>query len=295
MQKNYNLFKIFYPIILAELGLVFIFGTLSFKLCYNYETCTLFFNKPLCIIFIISIILTIATALCFALMSGDGLRVARIKKDFIFLMVASCFAAIMAFVLFVFRVIGLGKEDISAFKVIQTLLLLPLGAYFVLNVFSSKNGENGIKTPKEVKYALTICAIVWAILGIFSMYFYNEPYFFTNNIFKTTQILIYVAFSALFLFEARFEHFSPNYKMYIFSAFVSAALTFAFSAGVIIAKISKTVPKAQSLSMAEVLCSLAIGIYALSRIFALFQTIKYIPQTLPANPPIKIQIDKNDK
>lgn len=276
MQKNYNLFKKFYPAILAELLCVFILGTVSFKLYYNMETCRLNFSKALPIILIVSIILTIATALVFAIMGTANLRVARIKKDFIFLIVSSCFAGIMAFVLFVYRVIQLGKDDMSAFKIIQTLLLLPLGVYFVLNVFSSKTGENGIKTPKELKYALSICAVIWAMLGIFSMYFYNEKYFFTNNIFKVTQILIYVAFSAFLLFEAKFEHFSPNYKMYIFSAFVSATLTFAFSAGVIIAKITKSVPKAQSLSMAEILCSLAIGIYALARMFGLFRTIKYI-------------------
>ena len=275
MRQAYHFLKTFIFAILAQLVFVALFSVISFS--FMYKTHSLKFPHIITIAFFLFIISTIASGV-YACLHAKSLNVTHIRKDSKFFQFATIFAAIMMLVFFVcdatVTIVFSGLSAYFFFRVTKWILTLPLLAYFILQALPKRIGHTKIKIPSGAKIFTSICAIAWAVFGIFTIYFTSAP---TTDFIKITQILTYASIAVFFVFEGEFENVKSNHKTYLISAIVCSTFTFAFPFGVSIAKIIGRFSSASyAPAQPELLVCVAIGLYAIAKVFAFISTMHVV-------------------
>ena len=281
MKKTYNfLSKSLLAIIICSLITTAI-GVVALLLGYNPTTSWLKIKGACTIIFAI---FGFGTA-CYALymsINARSIHIEKIKRDSGFLKAASYLAFAVIFFIFSFELIKMilasYQEKFSAFfsiwRILKCFFALPCSLHFLFMALPTKYKRKKIKIPKILLFITSISTVFWAIFGLLSAYFYD--FLTTMNILKIWQILIYLIFALFFLTEVKFEHIKPSPRLYIFVSSITFIASMAFTLTTIIGLISGIIPVEKSFSAVELTSSLMVGIYALSRCFAIANTMKHV-------------------
>lgn len=105
------------------------------------------------------------------------------------------------------------------------------------------------------------------------IYFWQElP---TSNIFKLAIMFYYIIVVLFFMFEIKFELFVPYVKGYIFTALLLFIYSFAVIGPLMLAKFFGRL-SAVSISEFEIFLAFSLGIYALSKLVAMQQTMNFV-------------------
>lgn len=287
MRKTYKFLKLFTLIILAELALIALFGTVAFSfITKDSATVTLRFPHIITVIFYLLIIATVATAV-YACVRSKNVGITHIKKNNRFLQFASCFAAIMMLVFFVYECVVIASDTTGTNAASHTLyfvsrsvrwiLSLVSCIYFVLQALPKRFRHLRIRIPKWLSVTSAICAILWAVVGLIVVYFDYKVG--NSETAKVGQLLAYASIAIFLLFESEFELAKPRTKAYMISAFVCSAITFAFPLSISVAKIIGKISVYRAFSQAELLLTFAVGLYALAKMFALVSTMHTVIET----------------
>lgn len=275
MRKTYRFLKKSMYYLLINLLIVAIFSIISFSfMCVDEnQTLTLKFPHVVTIMLYLFVLLEIGLAV-FVALKAKAINITHIKKQNKFFQFASVFCAIMMIIFFIYEcIISITKANFQlyfVFRVSRWLLTIPMCAYFIVQALPKKIRRTKTSVPRWFKITLSVCAILWSVLGILTVYFGGLKH---NDISKITLLLTYVAISVFLVFEGEFEFVKAAHKPYIISAFVCTTLAIAFPFGISIGKILNKINPYRAFSQPELLLAVAIGIYALSKMLALVSTM----------------------
>lgn len=275
MTKTYNLFKRLLNIILIGIFLTTVLSVVTFSVSFDKEAKTLDMDAPLPII-LMALTAVLLIIIAFLSVKMRKVQLEKIEKDTKLNYISSLFAAVMAFGAFVSDIVSKVKSeaDHGAIAYLQMLLTLVTCAYFVIEalpLFTKRKAA----VHELVLRALCVGAILWAILGLFTIYFDTTGSILTSSIIYDGKILAYVTAAMFFVFEAERAHSKVNYGMYILSALLTALISFTICAGLVFCFVFGTLDAAElGFGVLDYSFSVGIGLFAVSRIYAVLDAMK---------------------
>ncbi len=276
MRKTCRFLEKFILVVLIELLFVALFGTVSFSFMHDAETNTLVMPHIVTIVFLIFILGTIGTGVFMAFKAKE-ICVVSIKKTEPFLLFASAFAAILSLTFFIYEcVISIVRGQMSAyfvFRATKWVLSLVLVAYFIIQALPKKVGKMRIHVPSSAKIGVSICAILWAVFGVLTVYFNALQ---INDVSKVSQLIVYASIAVFFVFEGEFDNVKAVHKPYMISAITCSALSFAFPLGISLSKILGKYSPFGAFSQPELLLTFSIGLYAFAKMVAMVRTMRIV-------------------
>lgn len=274
MEKVYTLFKKYLPIILIVSSIALVFGLLSLIYYYNESTVSISFKNVVPIFTVILATIAVIVSILFT-SKVDKLHITKIKKSFGLCKFASLLVATLAAALFFFDFFRfvLNPGQFSSLRIIRLLVFIPFIAYIVINVIPRKIKRKRVELPGWLKPISAISTIIWSILGLLMIYFWDElP---TTNIFKLIFLFYYIIVILFFMFEIKFELLTPCVKGYIITALLLFVYTFAVIGPLMIAKFLGRLT-AVKISEFEIFLAFALGIYAFAKLMAMQQTMHFV-------------------
>lgn len=278
MEKTLKLFKKFLPIIIITSMIGLVFGFLTLLYYYNNSIPKIDFKAVIPILTILILVFAIALAVLFTIKT-DKLHIARIKKDASFSKFACALTAVMTAALFLFEFFRFVMYPTifatQPEKILRLFVFVPFVIYFIIQMLPKKFKRQAIVLPKWLKPLCSVCAILWSVCSLVSIFRWTGlP---IKNEFKLMFIGYNIIALIFFLSEAKFELLKPSHRFYMLSALILFVYTSILSGSIIIAKLLGRLD-AVTLSEFELICSITIGIYALSKMFAIIHTLKYLKE-----------------
>lgn len=274
MEKTYNLFRKFLPIIIGCALVGFAFSLLTLIYYYNDSTISINFLNVMPILTILIFLGTIALVIYFSL-KIKSLGLAKIKKSFGFSKFAASLTAALAAALFFFDFFRFVQTPTtsSPLRIARILIFIPFIAYFVVNMLPSRIKRKKLVLPRWLRPLTSTCALIWAIIGLLMVYFWGGlP---AGNVFRLIHTFYYILLIVFFMFEAKFEFFAPMPRAYIMSSLLLFVYSFVLTGSITLTKVLGGV-ESVSISDFELFLSFSIGIYALSRMICVMQTLKFV-------------------
>lgn len=278
MRKTYHMFRYFFPILIGALALISILGAVTFSLEYDREALTLNMKSPLTVVFMAFIAVTFIAIVVFAVFARK-LHFERIKKHTRLTSFCASFAALMAFGSFVNDIIDITvyDKDFSVISLVRTVLSLVVCAYFVVEALPRLINRKWVEIPLIIRQTLSVTVILWAIIGIFSVYFTPGEGLLTTSIIYNGKIVAYTAMALFFVFEAEREFAKAKYGCLVFSALFTALISFALSASLILALLTGQIEINElGFNIFGHLLTAGIGLFAVSRTYSIFKTLKLV-------------------
>lgn len=287
MKQGYKFLTKHLPIILCCSLATAAIGVTAMKLGYNPATSWLKLSGVCTILFALAFAFLVGYAIFVSVKMPD-IHLARIKKKCAFLKIASVVSFIMIFFMFCLEthkiILASYQEKLPEYftiwRILKYICAFPASVHFLLMAIPSKiNRKKRIKIPKAISYITSVGAILWAIFGLLSAYFYSQMTI--RNVLKIWQLVVYLAFILYFLFEAKFDHLNNGKKVqrgFIFTGCFAYILACAFSLTTTICMIFRIIPLNPiiSFSATEVLTSFTVGLYAFSKLYAYLRTVKVV-------------------
>lgn len=276
MEKTLSLFKKFLPIIIVVSFVATVFGLFTLMYYYDKSTISIQFKNIIPIITAVFLVAAYGVAICFSL-KVKTLHIKRIKKDSNFSKFATALAAVLVTALFLFNFIQLVQNSsLPVFKVLRLIVSIPFIAYLVLGLIPRKINRKVVKIPTWLTYIASVCAILWCIFSLLALYFWSGPQALpTTNVFRLFHLFYYAVAIVFFISEVGFEIFSKGHKLYVLASsclfITSCVITGSIMFAIFLGKIPEV-----SLSAIEIFASFSIGIYALSKMFAVGKTISHV-------------------
>ena len=274
MNKVYNLFKKFLLIVIILSSVTALFGLLSMIYYYSKDTVSINFKNVIPIFTVILFLIAIATVIYFSF-KVDDIRISKIKKSFGFCHFAAALSAALAAALFLFDFFRFVQTPTtsSGLRILRLLAFIPFILYLILGMIPKKFHKKRIHIPVKIKYIACIGALVWAILGLLMIYFWDGlP---ITNFFKITHLFFYVFLLLFLVFEIKFELLTPTPKMYVLFSMLLFVYATVINGSVMLAKFFGFIEEV-TISEFEIFLAFALGIYALSKMIAIPKTIKFI-------------------
>lgn len=281
MKKVYDFFRKFYWLFIVGVLLNVIFGILAFG--KDYENEQFVFPGVGSILFLVLLVASLSFAVFFAFKT-QHLHITKVRNQTSnFLKLASWLACAITIFFFGYETLKLVLtpyvENASAFtfpRIVRYILSLPVAAYFFFEAFPTKIKKKKIVIPRFINYILSVCTIIWGIMSILAVYFYEK--LSTTNMLKNWQIIFYLALTLFFLFEAKFKHVNQKGFCYVLSSAVLFILAVSFSITVVLSLSFGFIPLDHSESFTEVeyMLGFLYGLYAFARLHAMQKTMKHI-------------------
>ena len=276
MNKVYNLFKKYLPIISGLAVVSALFGLLTLIYYYNKDTVSISFANVIPICTVIFFILAVAFVIVFV-SKVDNIYISKIKKSYGFCHFAAALSAALAAALFLFDFFRFVQTPTtsSALRILRLVAFVPFILYLVLGMVPKRFRKKTIHISIKIKYVAAIGAIVWAVLGLLMIYFWEGlP---MTNIFKITHLFFYVLLLLFLAFEIKFELITPTPRLYLLFSLLLFVYSTALTGSVMLAKFFGFIEEV-TISEFEIFLAFALGIYALSKMVAIPKTIKLVKE-----------------
>ena len=266
MKKACSILKKPFAILCIALGLICLLGILAFSLSYNEETLNLELDSFISILFLALIIIAIASGIVYSVAIRKirpAKRVANSRVD----LVCSAIAAATTLALFLASV-----ADISALSLpgkAQTIIGLIACIYFVTEAL----GEKKDLVPLALRQGLSVAPVLWALAGMFDVYFTtNEKLISTSTVFNA-QIITYVVMALFFIFDAEDKYLKPKNSVLFATSVATSVMSIAFSLSLIFCFIFGTVNISDiGLFVFSIVSTIGIGAFVISRAYTILNT-----------------------
>ena len=248
---------------------------------YNDATMSIDMSQviPYCAIFFIVLAIFFVSFLTFKI---DHLRITKVKKSFGICKFASLLAATLAAASFFFDFFRFVDQpaQFSAFRIIRLVVFIPFIAYLIINAIPKKIKRKRIVLPSWLKPICAVATLVWCILGLVMIYFWQSSAYETTmstvNIFRIAFIFHYILVTLFFAFEIKFELLSPVPKAYVFFSGLLFTYSFTVIGPIMLRSILIESNNLGSISLFEIFLAFALGLYALSKLIAMQQTMRFV-------------------
>jgi len=278
MEKNYSLFKKYLPIliIVSVVGLIFGLFSLAYD-SYNPATVSVNFTDVIPIFWLAFLAISYIIAFVFTFQVKD-LHINRVKKSSSFSKFAALLSAGLVTALFMFNFVQFVQleSSLSPAKIARLVVSIPFIAYLIIGILPKTIHKKKIVIPKWITPICAIGAIAWCISSLFAIYFWGGVSALpTTNFFRLTHMLYLALATVFFLAEVGFEMLGKGHRLYILSAACLFVTTTVITGTVMVASFLGK-GKEISISGFEIFVGVALGIYALSKLFAIQHTIKHV-------------------
>ena len=278
MKKAYLTLKKYFPLIVIGISIIGILGATAFTYAYDRSVLTLNYNSPIVAAFLILVVLAFAFIVVLSI-HLRGMRLNKIKKHTRLTSFCAIFAAIMTFGAFINDILNITLYDMS-YNVIQYIkMVLSLGVcvYFIIESLPRFINRKWVIIPAFIRKALSICAILWAVLGVFVSFFTVYKNLTTTSIILTTHTLAHVAMALFFIYEAGREFVKGKYAMLIFSSLTTALICLAFSGALVVCVMIGTMNVSDlGFTVFEHFATASIGLFAISRTYSILKTLRLV-------------------
>lgn len=277
MEKTYLIFKKFIPYILILSAIGLLFGIFSLAYSYNDATISVVFTDVIPVFWLIFLGFAYIVAFIFTF-RVKSLHIRRIKKSSSFSKFAAILAAGLVTALFLFNFFQFVQQEslTLTFKNIRLIFSVPFIAYLVIGVIPKKIKRKPVNIPKWLLPVSAVSTLAWCILSILAIYFWSGigalP---TTNFFRLAHLLYLVVATLFFLAEIGFEMFSKGHRFYVLTASCLFITTIVFTGSITIAMFFGRLAEV-TISPIEIFVGVALGIYALSKLFAMQYTMKHV-------------------
>ncbi|MBQ9744528.1 MAG: hypothetical protein IJW19_05325 [Clostridia bacterium] len=276
MRKTYRVFRYFFPAMIGAFALVSIIGAVAFSTAYDTEALTLDFGSSIVSIFMISIALTFIASVVLSVFVRK-LHFERIKKHTRLTSFCGFFASITglgAFVQEIVYIVG-NNRAFTILGIVRLILTLAVCAYFAIEALPRFINRKWVIIPAYIRQALSASSIIWAVLGIFDVYFSPADGLLTTSFLYNGKIIAYTAIAMFFIFEGVREFTKPKYGMLVFSALFTSLITFALSASMILALIVGGIKENYlGFTLFDHFFTIGIGLFSMSRVYSILKTLR---------------------
>ncbi len=276
MNKIYNLFKKYLPVIAGLSVVTTLLGLLTLIYYYNKDTVSINFANVIPICTAIFFLLAIAFVIGF-IAQVNNIYISKIKKSFGFCHFAAALSAALAAALFFFDFFRFVQTPTtsSPLRILRLVAFVPFILYLILGMVPRSFHKRVIHISIKIKYVAAIGAIVWSILGLLMIYFWDGlP---ITNIFKIVHLFFYVLLLLFLAFEIKFEILTPMPRFYVLFSLLLFVYTTSLTGAVMLAKFFGFVEEV-AISEFEIFLAFALGIYAFSKMIAIPRTIKIVKE-----------------
>lgn len=263
MKKACSILKKPFAILCIALGLICLLGILAFSLNYNEKTLNLDFNSFLSILFLAVAGIIFASSVVFSVMVRKICPTHKSSNSRASSVCASIGAATML-ALFLSSVLR-----IRAFSLpgkLQIILSIIVCAYFVTEALCEKKEL----IPLPLRQGLSIAPVLWALAGMFDVYFTTSEKLISTSTMFNAQVITYVIMALFFVFDAEDKYLKSKRTILLPFAIAAALMSVAFSLSLIFCFIFGTVNVSDiGLSVFTLLASVGVGAFALSRVYSI--------------------------
>ena len=247
-----------------------IFASLALCLTYSSDHGNINMKSSYAIFFVTTVLIALVVPPLFVV-GFKELKITRTKRDLIFGRVASMLLLLGVFTFTLTDMVYMTSGSFEAWRFFRALVAIFVAIFALLEFLPSKT-----KVSSTVKNFVNGCVPVYTALSILALYF-NPTY--VPEYFKILYVMAYSILTLFFLYDFKWRLVKTNAKAYT----AISAMTFVFSAIVSLASIIGFIFKNGDFSQSEITVSLfemifvlILGIYALSKVFAIKKTIEYV-------------------
>lgn len=262
-MKKACLIKKSFLILSAALGLVCLLGILAFSLNYNEKTLNLDFSSFLSILFLAVAGIIFASGVVFSVMIRKmcpNETVANPRANAI----CSYIAAATSLALFLSSVVGINGLSLPGKA--QVILSLIVCFYFVTEAL----GEKKDSVPLALRQGLSIAPVLWALAGMFDVYFTTSEKLISTSTMFNAQVITYVIMALFFVFDAEDKYLKSKRTVLLPLAIATALMSVAFSLSLIFCFIFGTVNISDiGLSVFTLIASVGVGTFTISRVYSI--------------------------
>lgn len=263
MKKACSILKKPFAILCIALGLICLLGILAFSLSYNVETLNLELDSFISILFLALIIIAIASGIVYSVVIRKicpTVRVANSRAD----LVCSAIAVATALALFLSSVVGINALSLPGKA--QVILSLMVCFYFVTEALGKKKEL----VPLALRQGLSIAPVLWALAGMFDVYFTTSEKLISTSTMFNAQVITYVIMALFFVFDSEDKYLKSKRTILLPFAIATALMSVAFSLSLIFCFIFGTINVSDiGLPVFTLLASVGIGAFAISRVYSI--------------------------
>ena len=275
MKKTYKRFNSYLLAISITAAVGLIFALFSLLFYYNADLKSIEYKNVIPILTVIIFAIAVVFAVVFTAQT-DTIHITKIKKNSSILKFATLLSVALSVALFLYDFIFfvIYPNESSPLKIARLTVFLPFIAYLIIEVIPTRMHRRVFRIPTWLKVITSLSTIIWCVLGLLAMYFWSA--LATTNIFKLHHMFYYVLAVLFFMFEIKFELIShKGHRGYMLSALVLFSYTFISTGAIIIVKFAGGLVGV-NISNFEMFLPLAIGLYALSKMIAIKNTINFV-------------------
>ena len=168
------------------------------------------------------------------------------------------------------------ESSLPTFKLIRLAVSVPFIAYLVIGIIPKTIRRKKIEIPKWIVPIAALGAVAWCISSLLAIYFWEGASALpTTNFFRLTHMFYLALATVFFLTEVGFEVFSKGHRLYVFTSTCLFIVTVTLTGSLMIAKFLGKLPEI-TISEFEIFVGVALGIYALSKLFAIQHTLQHV-------------------
>lgn len=283
MKQTYKLFRLFLPIIVAVVIIASIIGIFMFTFNYRYDPLYpvgIRFTQaaPILMFALMGIALCLSVVM---LIKVKHTHITKMRRDSSVLKFASALAFVVIFILTIYDLYVLLASNAALtpakiFKVLRILAAIPFLGYLVINVVPKRMFKRRIYIPEAIVNICAIGAVTWALFGLLAIWFYEGGGYIY---FKIIHTLFYALYTFFIVCEIKAQLIKPSVKLHIFSALLLFTISFVLATSTVVASFMMDMGSGNRISNFELVTSIALCIYALSKVFAYQYTLKILMNT----------------
>lgn len=293
MKQSQLIYKIFLPITLLLLVLATIFNSLSLSLTYDSFTSNIGIGSPLSILFIVFVSLCFAAPIVLGFLTKETSIITRTVKNTIFEKVAASIVILSLLALLGYDVVILFQEiayaaDIQGYtmsfsealkqhfelwRLFRAILTIP----FIVHLVFGFLPKSSVSTLVKAFFHCT--AILWCMMTPIIIYFYSgtPP---IPEYFRITFSIMFILFTLFLLFDFKWIYFDSSIRIYSALTLMTFIFASVISVGTVVGLIANSELSINelSLSLFEVIVSISLAIYSLSKWLEIYKTVNIVAE-----------------
>lgn len=270
MKKTNELFKILIPVLLAATAIAVVFASLALCLTYSIDNGNIDMKSPYAVLFVTTMLIALIAPIVIVVLFKE-LKITRTKRDLPFGKISAVLFLISTFVYTLSDMVFMVSSSFQIWRFLRALVAIFVMIFAILEFLPSK-----IKVSPFAKNFLNGCVPVYTALSIMAIYF-NPQYL--PEYFKILYIIAYAAITLFFLYDFKWRLVPTNAKAYTAISTMGFTLPVIISLTSIVGFFFKGSEFSQdniTISIFEMFFLCTLGIYALSKVFAVKKTVAYV-------------------
>lgn len=263
-----------------------VFASLALCLTYSHAHGNIDMTSAFAVFFVTTLLIALILPILFIIAFKD-LKITRTKRDLLFGKIASAFIALTLLAHTISDMAYMTSGSFQVLRFFRSLVAIGVIVFAVIEILPSRT-----KVSSLLKNVANGCVPIYTALSILTLYF-NPTYI--PEYFKILYIIAYSALTLFFVYDFKWRLVKTNAKAYTAISSMAFTLPVIISLTSVVGFIIKNESFTQqkiTVSFFEMIFVCALSFYALSKVFAVKATVKYIIEASQKRLEAKAQKEK---